>query len=46
MSNTIQNIAFLFSTQTIMGEKNEYIGEFSKKSKSKVVMNKTHMPHA
>jgi hypothetical protein len=36
----------LFSRPTIMGKKNKDIGEFSKKSKNKVVMNKTRMPHA
>jgi hypothetical protein len=46
MSNTIQNIKILFSRPTIMGKNNEDIDEFSKKSKNKVVMNETCMPHA
>jgi hypothetical protein len=46
VSNISQNIEFLFSRPTIMGKKNKDIGEFSKKSKNKVVMNKTRMPHA
>jgi len=46
VSNTTQNIEFLFSRPTIMGKKNKGIGEFSKKSKNKVVMNKTGLPHA